>query len=325
LSLLDRALLSNDKDKQLTISDAQKIFGYFDKYHLIELFDYIFKGDQNKTLEIYRKIYDQGVEPRVFLNDFLEILYYFKNISYYEKNTKNFDLNTEEIEMVKKISTNLDGGVLLLFWQFTIKTLEELNIVADQNISVEMFLVRLLHIKSIKSNNINVDQNTKVSFEKKNLLSDIKQSSEPISQIKNITQEKNFKNPGFDENSKNNIKIKNLNDLIELCNTKKEIKLKYELENNVNLVSFENGRIEISINEKLEKDFIKILSAKLLEWTNKRWMISLSVKSGEKTKKESNTELKKKSLDNIKNSQIYKKILKTFSDAELVEVENKDE
>ena len=106
---------------------------------------------------------------------------------------------------------------------------------------------------------------------------------------------------------------------------KKEIKLKYELENNVNLVSFENGRIEISINEKLEKDFIKILSAKLLEWTNKRWMISLSVKSGEKTKKESNTELKKKSLDNIKNSQIYKKILKTFSDAELVEVENKDE
>ena len=54
-------------------------------------------------------------------------------------------------------------------------------------------------------------------------------------------------------------------------------------------------------------------------------MISLSVKSGEKTKKESNTELKKKSLDNIKNSQIYKKILKTFSDAELVEVENKDE
>ena len=66
------------------------------------------------------------------------------------------------------------------------------------------------------------------------------------------------------------LKLKNLNDLIELCNTKKEIKLKYELENNVNLVSFENGRIEISINEKLEKDFIKILSAKLLEWTNKK-------------------------------------------------------
>ena len=54
-------------------------------------------------------------------------------------------------------------------------------------------------------------------------------------------------------------------------------------------------------------------------------MISLSTKTGEKTKKESHMEIKKKSLDNVKNSEIYKKIIKTFSDAELVEVENKDE
>ena len=45
---------------------------------------------------------------------------------------------------------NLDTQTLILFWQFTIKTLEELDIVADQNISIEMFLIRLLHIKSIK-------------------------------------------------------------------------------------------------------------------------------------------------------------------------------
>ena len=90
----------------------------------------------------------------------------------------------------------------------------------------------------------------------------------------------------------NNLKIENLNDLIELCNREKEIKLKYEIENNVNLVSFEHGRIEISINEKLEKDFIKKLSAKLLEWTNERWMITLSKKIGEKSKKQSETENK---------------------------------
>ena len=36
--------------------------------------------NEKKILEIYRSIYDQGVEPKIFLNDFLEILYYFKNI-----------------------------------------------------------------------------------------------------------------------------------------------------------------------------------------------------------------------------------------------------
>ena len=324
LSLLDRALLSNDKDKKITLSDIQKIFGYFDKYHLIELFEYLLKGDQNKTLEIYRKIYNQGVEPKVFLNDFLEILYYFKNIGYYEKNTKNFDLNNEELELIKKIVPNINAEVLLLFWQFTIKTLEEINIVVDQNISVEMFLVRLLHIKSIKSVGLNNDQNIKLKFDN-NLLSDNKVGSEPINQIKNIIQEKNFENVDLDKKNINKIKIENFSQLIDVCNTKKEIKLKYELENNVNLVSFENGRIEISINEKLEKNFIKILSAKLLEWTNQRWMISLSAKVGEKSKKESNMEDKRKAVDDIKNSEIYKKILKTFSDAELVEIEKKDE
>ena len=37
------------------------------------------------------------------------------------------------------------------------------------------------------------------------------------------------------------------------------MKLKYELEKNVNLVKFESGRIEISFNDKLDKDFVKNL------------------------------------------------------------------
>ena len=59
---------------------------------------------------------------------------------------------------------------------------------------------------------------------------------------------------------------------------KKEINLKYELENNVNLVKFENGIIEISFNDNLNKNFVKDLSTKLLDWTNKRWIISFSKK-----------------------------------------------
>ncbi len=39
--------------------------------------------------------------------------------------------------------------------------------------------------------------------------------------------------------------INSFDDLLILCNKKKEIKLKYELEKNVNLVKFEKNRIEI--------------------------------------------------------------------------------
>ena len=80
LSLLDRALLTLDKDKELDLTSAQKIFGYFDKSQLISLFQLIFEGKETEVLNTYREIYNQGVEPKIFINDFLELLYYFKNI-----------------------------------------------------------------------------------------------------------------------------------------------------------------------------------------------------------------------------------------------------
>ena len=324
LSLLDRALLSNNRDKKMELSDIQKMFGYTDKSYLIELLKHVFNGDQNKTLEIYRNIYNQGVEPKVFINDFLEILYYFKNINTLKQTSKNFDLNNEEFEIIKKLSADVNNEILILFWQFTIKTLDELNIVLDQNISVEMFLLRLLHIKSVKENIIDDIKNLEPKPVEKKKISGKKTVLEPINQIKNIVQEKNFENPKIKNKSKD-YKIKSLNDLIEVCNKEKEIKLKYEIENNVNLISFEKGKIEISINEKLEKDFIKILSAKLLEWTNVRWIITLSKKEGTKSKREIQTDLKKKLFEDAKKTETYKKILNTFSDAELIDIEKKDE
>ena len=77
LSLLDRGLLSLEKNKELNLKEAQKIFGYFDKSQLIEIFKLILLGDEKKVIEIYRKIYDQGVEPKIFLNDFLELFILF--------------------------------------------------------------------------------------------------------------------------------------------------------------------------------------------------------------------------------------------------------
>ena len=116
-------------------------------------------------------------------------------------------------------------------------------------------------------------------------------------------------------------KIGSFNDLVEICNLKKEIKLKYELETNVNLVTFENKRIEISFNENLDKNFLKNLSTKLYEWTNDRWIISLSKKIGALSKKEQDIIDKKELLENLKKSKTYKKIIGVFSDAELVDVQ----
>ena len=112
-------------------------------------------------------------------------------------------------------------------------------------------------------------------------------NSRVINQIKNVAQEEKHKPDvkqeveAIDKNL-----INSFEDLLDICTQKKEIKLKYELEKNVNLVKFERNRIEISFNDNLDKDFVKDLSSKLFEWTSERWIITFSKSKGEMSVKE---------------------------------------
>ena len=329
LSLLDRALLSLDEGKEFNLNKAQKIFGYFDKSQLINLFELIFEGKEKDVLKIYRSIFDQGIEPKIFLNDFLEILYYFKNINSLTIDGNNFSLNDEEYNLIKKKSNKIEQSTLILFWQFTIKTLGELDIVSNQNLSIEMFLIRLIHLTQINS----VSEKTKY-IDNKLQQEDIIVSEKPtmensdlldlnnktIGQIKNIVQEKQLDQELQKEKKIKELSINSFNELLEICILKKEVKLKYELEKNVNLVSFDKQRIEISFNDDLDKEFIKILSSKLYDWTNKRWIITLSKEKGSPSIKEKETHIKKNIFEKNKESIVYKKILENFPDAEMTEV-----
>ena len=324
LSLLDRALLSLDEGKELDLNSAQKIFGYFDKSQLIDLFELILKGEETKVISIYRKIYDQGVEPKVFINDFLELLYYFKNINSLTLESTNFSLNDEEFSKIKNLSNQIDSEVLILFWQFAISSLEEIDIVSNQHLSIEMFLIRLMHLSSVKSENKieNVEAHLKSENFVKNTETEL--TSKTINQIKNVAQEEKTKPEVQTEiKAENKININAFEDLIEICSKKKEIKLKYELEKNVNLVKFEKNRIEISFNESLDKDFVKDLSSKLFEWTDERWIITFSKLKGQMSVKDKEKNEKKQLIDEMKNSEIFKSVLDRFPDAELIDVNSK--
>ncbi len=323
LSLLDRGLLTLEKDEELNLDEALKIFGYFDKSQLINLFELILAGKENEVIDIYRKIYDQGIEPKVFISDFLELVYYYKNISSLTLESTNFSLNDEEFLRIKKISNEIDNEVLLLFWQFTLRTIEELDIVSNQNILIEMFLIRLMYLASTKSKNENLEKTDLPGSIDSNFVPEIK--TEPIEQIKNVSQEKKVKSElQNDIKAQKKIEINSFDNLLFTCSQKKEMKLKYELEKNVNLVSFQKNRIEISFNDNLDKNFVKDLSLKLFEWTGQRWVITFSKIKGEISIKEKEKNKKYALVEKAKNTNLYKRVLEKFPDANLVDVISKE-
>ena len=260
------------------------------------------------------------------MNDFLEVLYYLKNINLLKLEENNFYLNADEIKLLSDLSNKVEDSTLLTYWQFTINTIEELDMVSNQNIAVEMFLIRLLYLKEIKQNKKNeiINKNNDINI-KKNEEDDFNlnlNNKKSINQIKNYSQEQklDLEKKIIDDNSSN--KIESFDKLIKICNDNKEINLKYELETNVNLVRFDNQLIEISFNENLDKSFVKNLSEKLYKWTSKRWIITFSKQKGMMTKKQNIKEKKDNLLLNVKKGNTYKRILEIFPGSELINVED---
>jgi DNA polymerase-3 subunit gamma/tau len=146
-------------------------------------------------------------------------------------------------------------------------------------------------------------------------------------QIKSIIQEKaeDFdRTPKILEKKKDSRNLEIINSfekLVEITNINKEIELKFDLERNVRVVKFENGKIDISFNEKLSKNFVRSLTEKLKLWTGERWIISLSKEVGKSTIFENKETFKKNLLQEALESEVYKKIKESFPDAELSDVE----
>ena len=95
---------------------------------------------------------------------------------------------------------------------------------------------------------------------------------------------------------------------------------------NYDFSQFDNWKMEVIKNAPqydLDKNFVKDLSLKLFEWTNKRWIITLSKTKGELSIREKERIEKLKVIDEFKNSELYNAVLNKFEDANLIDVISK--
>jgi len=331
ISLLDRALISQSiNNKEIQDQDVRQMLGLADRSKLILLFKEILSGNQIEAINHLKELIDSGLDAKNFLNDILEILYLFNRRINLGPIEKDLMISESEIQLINDYSKNLDTQDLGIFWQLTIKTMDDLRIVGNENLTLEMYVMQLMHLK-------NIDQKPESSGDlySNRELPELKKISTPNSdvhnekkksvfknQLKNTDQIKTnpVKNPELKSELLNSLGIKTFEELIQVATKEKEVELKYDLERNVKLVSFTPGKMNITFNEKLNKNFIKILTEKLLKWTSERWIISLSKEQGEETIYEKNLTKKKDKLAQEMNSETVKGFLDAFPDAKLIDV-----
>ena len=335
ISLLDRALISQslDEGKSIEDHDVRKMLGLADKSKVISLIKDALSGNENGALSTLKELIENGIDAKNFLNDILEVLYLFSRKINLGSIKKDLSISEAEAQMVERYSKNIDMQDLGLFWQLTIKTIDDLRIIGDENLTLEMYVMQLVHLKNLDNTNEIINENN-IQSEKKENLSGKKLDEKNLetnlpnqvkNQLKNINQVKT--NPVKSLSGDDNIskfEITSFQNLISKANQEKEIELKYDLERNVKLVSFNRGKIDISFNEKLNKNFIKNLTEKLLQWTGERWIISLSKNTDAKSIYEKNLENKKDQIEEFKKSEVSERIQTIFPDAKLINIIDED-
>ena len=331
ISLLDRALISQsiNENKQIEEPDVRKMLGLADKSKVITLFKEVLSGNEKNASNILNELINDGLDAKNFLNDILEVLYLFSRRISLGPIEKDMSVSEAEVQMIDQYSKNIDMQDIGLFWQLTIKTIDDLRIVGNENLTLEMYIMQLVHLKNIDTKKqVSNLENESGQISNDSLIGK-KIEDQPIdnipnqikNQLKNINQIKTNPIKNLSKESQSSkIEITSFQDLINLANKEKEIELKYDLERNVKLVSFNKGKIDISFNEKLNKNFIKNLTEKLLSWTGERWIISLSKNSNAKSIYEKNQEDKNNMIEEFKKSKVAQDIQKAFPDAKLIDL-----
>ena len=332
ISLLDRAIIMQNitESGKIEGNDVRNMLGLADKTKLLSLMKEIFEGQEKNAIIILKELVENGIDANNFLNDILELIFLFSRKINLGKIEKDIMISETEIKLIDQYSKGLNMIDLGLFWQLTLKTIEDLKISGNENIVLEMYLMQMVHLKKIgkedsvieekQDNNPEIKDSIKFE-ENKNKVINKEINNKTKNQLKSTFQIKTESlNNSEGKESTKKIELNSLEELIELAKKENEIELRYDLERNVKLVSFSKGKIDISFNEKLNKNFIKLLSEKLLKWTGERWIISLSKSEGTKTIFEKNIAKNKEKINDLERSEVNTKVQKSFPDAKLTDV-----
>jgi len=306
LSILDQTITLSQHDSNIDESDIREMLGLSDNSAIIELFESIILGDIQEALDKIKLQTDRGAEPLNIISSLGEIIHELTVLKVSNDKNDNLLLGPENFSKLIALQENLDVKKLSRFWQMILKAHEEIKNSFNPYSALEMVAIRMAYVSDLPTpeeiiNSVDADdQNKKKKITKK------------VIEEKVLNQ-----NPSTAEQSF--LKIKSFEDIIEIAGQNKNLILKKFLQEDVRLVSFETGHININTpngNEEIIKDLI----AKLYEWTEQRWVINVSSKQGDDTILEKQKQKQDDIIDELSNTEEMKKVLEAFPESKITSV-----
>lgn len=295
LSLLDQAIVQAGLDgDEVTGEQVRTMLGLADRLRILDLFSMAASGDTKGALLEMRAQYDDGADPSVVMRDLLDVCHEVSRAKTLG-DLAEFEMAPDQAKRMRDLSETQSIGQLTRFWQVLSAAYNDVRQAPAPLAAAEMALLKLSlagqmpppELAAAIINQARKDQDdggpglpsiSPVIGSGTSSVSAVSTQAISSSPTSAPTAVLEAPQPVIPE--KPAVEIGSFEDFVTAL-PETQIKLKYDLERYVRLVSFKRGAISVNITDPRQNTLIgKIVSA-LQEMTGDLWIVSPSDEEGE--------------------------------------------
>ncbi len=312
LSILDQALIQRVSAGDPVSAEAiRDMLGLADRSRAWDLLEATLAGRAKDALEIFRSQYDAGADPAVILRDLLQICHLLTRVKAAGPDAATHGAAGEaDAARARSLAAALPMNALTRAWSLLMKGLAETLAAPDAVAAGEVALIRLAFAADLPT------PDEALRMLKGDAGAAASAASSPRAQGPSGGVSAAFADPAPQMRSAPapapGPRLEAFTDIVRLAETKRDLRLKVELESYVHLIAFEAGRIELRLHEKAPADLAPRLVQRLKEWTGRLWAVTVS------SKEEGRETLRDARTAEVMAHPLVKKALDVFPGAEIL-------
>jgi DNA polymerase-3 subunit gamma/tau len=327
LSILDRAIAFGSG--KVETEAVLGLLGLADRGRVFDLLETVLAGDAGKALEKLGGLTNDGAEPAQVIIDLADAVHAVTLVK--AAGTSDVAASEAERASAADLAKRLSMPVLARAWQMLLKGHEEVKSSPRPHAAADMVLVRLAYAAGLPTPGDLMRRlgDSSGEGESKPLAMPNKQAPrEPAPAMRRETPPVPSPSPSEGAESEDPAPAappslanpKSFEEVVALADEKRDLKLKHALSEQVRLVRFRPGHLELNPLGTAPKELGQELMRKLKTWTGRVWIVALSGEEGASPLGVQRREREAREIDRIRDHPEVKQVLQHFPDARIAAV-----
>ena len=318
LSLLDQAI-GDAAGATITEVQVRDMLGLADRVRVFDLLQAVLGGKLAEALDLLAEQYRAGADPVIVLQDLLELTHWLTRVKITPEAARDPGLPEAERVRGGEMAERLGVPELSRCWQLLLKGLKETQMAPAPLESAEMVLVRLAHASDLPSPAELVRSLTDnpAPATAGGAPPPVPPPSGGPAAIAAVAPE-----PATDPAAAARAQAapRNFAAAVRLFDERREAILFAHLTNDVHLVAYQPGRIEVRPGPAAPADLAARVSQRLSDWTAERWVVVVSNEDGAATLAEQADADRARQIEAARRDPLVDEIMTAFSGAAISEV-----